>query len=1008
MSAGIRGRVLVRRVVMVVALLVFPAAGYAQDATITGTITDSTGGVLPGVSVTATHEASGITFEAVTDERGVFRMPARIGTYRLNAELSGFTAATRTGLPVAVGQTVTVSLQMAPSGVQESVTVTGEAPLLDVTSSSLGTNISQAQMEELPVNGRNWQDLGMLALGSRVNQVGTNEIAAEGLGTYQVNVDGQQVTYWGGGLGNVQPRFSRDAIAEFEYIANRFDATQGRSQGIQINAVTKSGTNSYQGSFGGYFRDDSFNAADKIVNRVLPYSNQQLSFTHGGPILRDKFHYFANYEFEREPWTTVFNTPYPEFNLEFTEPRRENKSGVRLDYQFTPSFRATVRGAMWENDQKLDQGFSATASNHPSFLVQTYRNSDQLLLSLTQVIGSRAVNEFKTGYVGIRNRESSRVPWENHPAALTDGITNGSPIIQFNGFRFGPPGSVPQEIQEGKISLRDDFTLSLNKAGRHDMKMGAEYIKNSWWLMICRDCTGIFNAQGGATPANLPQLFPTWDNPDSWNLDAFNPIIRRYNQGIGDFTFAVDRHVFAGWLQDDWQLTSNLTLNLGVRYDLALNGFGEDYDFQPWVSAGRPNDTNNIQPRFGFAYKLGDLTVLRGGLGKYYGEVTDQSAHGTVSWRNIVGVEIVNDGRPDFASNPFNGPQPTYEQLVPRTCFDQKVNQGGARPGCIRRSVGNNLASPESQYPFSWQGSIGVQRQVGSTMAIEADYVYWASAFNIEASTNINQAYDPATGLPFPLSNVSRLPFPEWGNVAMRLNNGGYDQKSHSVQLGFQKRLSNNWQASASYMMVLEYEQDYAPVLPVLPGIPQTHGGCTHPVTWKADFSDWVCNVPVNFSAFGVPIYDQDWYRNGHQVHRATFNAIYQLPYDLQVSGLYFYGDNAKDTTESGVDVLNIGGTVAERMRPDGSIIPRFNFNRKDLHRVDMRVSRRFNFGSRFSFEPMLEVFNLLNRANFNSWELEESNSQFGQPTQGEGGNSGAGGTAFQPRVVQIGFRALF
>jgi hypothetical protein len=119
-------------------------------------------------------------------------------------------------------------------------------------------------MEDLPINGRNWQDLGMLALGSRVNGVGTNEIAAEGAGTYQVNVDGQQVTYWGGGLGNVQPRFSRDAIAEFEFIANRFDATQGRSQGIQINAVTKGGTNNYLGTFGGYFRDDSLNAADKI------------------------------------------------------------------------------------------------------------------------------------------------------------------------------------------------------------------------------------------------------------------------------------------------------------------------------------------------------------------------------------------------------------------------------------------------------------------------------------------------------------------------------------------------------------------------------------------------------------------------------------------------------------------------------------------------------------------------------------------------------------------------
>ena len=265
----------VRTWLLISSLLVFPARAMAQEATITGTIADSTGGVLPGVTVTAVHAATGFTLEAVTDARGVFRMPARIGTYRVTAVLPGFTDATRAAVSVAVGQTATVNMQMSPSGLTESVTVTGEAPLIDVTTSSLGSNISQTQMEELPINGRNWQDLAMLAVGNKVNEVGTNEIAAEGTGTYQVNVDGQQITYEGGGLGNVQARFSRDAIAEFEYISNRFDASQGRSSGVQINAVTKSGTNQYQGTFGSYFRHDSMNAADHIVGRVLPYSNQQ-------------------------------------------------------------------------------------------------------------------------------------------------------------------------------------------------------------------------------------------------------------------------------------------------------------------------------------------------------------------------------------------------------------------------------------------------------------------------------------------------------------------------------------------------------------------------------------------------------------------------------------------------------------------------------------------------------------------------------------------------------------
>jgi hypothetical protein len=1000
MSTGSVKRLLIAASVAAL-FLALPVAGHAQEATVTGTITDTTGGVLPGVIVTAVHEATGFTLEAVTDDRGVFRMPARIGTYRVTASLAGFADVNRTGVPVSVGQTVTVNLQMSAAGLAETVTVTGEAPLINVTTSSLGSNISQAQMQELPLNGRNWQDLAMLAVGNKVNEVGTNEIAAEGAGTYQVNVDGQQITYEGGGLGNVQARYSRDAIAEFEYIANRFDASQGRSQGVQINAVTKSGTNNYQGSFGAYFRDDSLNAADHIVERVLPYSNQQVSATHGGPLIRDRFHYFANYEFERQSYSTVFTTPYPEFNLQFTAPREEHKAGLRLDYQFNPNFRASLRGAIWQNDQDIDQGFEGSSTDHPSFLVHTYRDSDQFQLTLTNVLGSRAVNEVRTGYVGLRNLEQSKVPWPRHPAAATDGIVNGSPILTFQGFRFGPPGSVPQEIQQGNWSFRDDFTVSYNAAGRHDMKVGADYIKNSFWLLICRDCTGIYNMDLGPIPANFASNFPAWDDPSTWNLDAFLPITRRYTQGIGDFTFAVDRHQLAGWVQDDWQIGSRTTLNLGLRYDLVRNGFGENFTFDPWVQAGRSNDTDNIQPRFGMAYRLNDRTVLRGGLGKYYAWVTDQSAHGTVSWVNIVGVELLPDGRPDFNSNPFNGPQPTYDQLVLRTCWDQKVNQGGARPGCIRRTVGNNLASPTSQFPYSYQGSIGFQRQLGETMAVEADYVYYKSYYNISGG-NINQAWDAATGLPYATRLVNRLPFPEWGTVSMRRNSPGEDEKSHSIQAGFTKRFSNRWQASATYSLTLESEKLYPVLLPEMAAFPQTAGGCNHPVTWNATGTQWNCSTPVNFAAFGVDVYDNSqWHRTDHQKHRAVFNAIYELPAEIMLSGLYFYGDNGWATTTSGVDVFDTGGVIAARTRLDRSIIPLNNFNKKDLHRVDLRVTKRFSAGQRYSVEPMLEVFNLFNRANFTDWVLNESSPLFGRP-------DAADGIAYQPRIVQVGFRARF
>src|SRR4029078_1874063 len=144
------------RLILLGAMLALPALVFAQEATLTGTITDSTGGVLPGVTVVAVNEASGNQFESVIDARGAYRSPARVGTYRINASLTGFSTVNRTGINLLVGQTATVNVQMAPSTLQETVTVTGEAPLIETTTSKMAGNIDPKQREELPVPRRNW------------------------------------------------------------------------------------------------------------------------------------------------------------------------------------------------------------------------------------------------------------------------------------------------------------------------------------------------------------------------------------------------------------------------------------------------------------------------------------------------------------------------------------------------------------------------------------------------------------------------------------------------------------------------------------------------------------------------------------------------------------------------------------------------------------------------------------------------------------------------------------
>src|SRR5262249_12644566 len=204
----------VKRLILMCAMLALPPMAFAKKAPRTGTIPDSTGAARPGVSVTAVNEATGNNYVAVTDAAGVYRIPVRVGSYKITADLAGFGSAMRMGVQVLVGQTITLNLQMAPSTVQETVTVTGEAPLIETQSSELAGNIDPRQVQNLPSVGRNWMSLALLAPGNRTNAAGALPVQDRvDVREFQLNVDGLQVTA-NLGTGN-QARYSNDAIAEF-------------------------------------------------------------------------------------------------------------------------------------------------------------------------------------------------------------------------------------------------------------------------------------------------------------------------------------------------------------------------------------------------------------------------------------------------------------------------------------------------------------------------------------------------------------------------------------------------------------------------------------------------------------------------------------------------------------------------------------------------------------------------------------------------------------------------
>jgi len=979
-----------RRVVLVSLVLLLPVAAGAQEATFAGAVTDSTGGVLPGVTITAVHEASGNTFTAVTDERGEFRLPVRVGMYRISAELSGFTTVNRTA-QILIGQTAEIDLQMSPSAVQETVTVTGEAPLVDTTGSTIGANIDPRQMQELPINGRNWMDLTLLAPGARRNEGGGLVQFRQGYS--QTNVDGQQLTVnYHSQTDTEQIGFSRDAIAEFEVVANRFDATMGRSSGMIVNAVTKSGTNTFAGTVGGYFRNDKFNAADHITDRVLDYSNQQVSVTFGGPIRQDRIHFFGAYEYEREPKTFYYTTPWPAFNGDINFPSRVHKMMGRLDYQFTPQMRLAVRASGYNNLFYTQNGSSATT--HPSVGGTRKRVAPQYNATFTQVLSSRAVNEIRAGATDYERQDNPNVNWRGGPVPFRPVLQGASPIILLRGLTIGANAlNIFQDTQ----SIRDDFTTSYDWGGRHDVKLGGEYFRFHNEFRWCLRCMGEIDARNFAVPANIEALFPSNDI-STWNLAPLSPITSRVFHGLSDdnYTHFVTRHVFAAWLQDDWRMGDSLTLNLGVRYDVDSNAHSEKIRFLPWLPGDQPHDTNNVAPRVGMNLRVSDRTVVRGGYGLFFAFAPNDGVQQTNLYQRTFEMEILPDGRTNFVPNWFGngpsgegewgGPKPTKAQALQRACDVNFV------PGCVRRTLNQEINYPGRRTSYSHQASLGVQRQIGDAMSFEANYVYTGGRLE-ENALNVNLSYNPATGANYNFNDISRRPFPDWGLVNFELLEGYSNY--HAGDFTFTKRFSNRWQATATYTL--------ASFKDAWPSRDQWYLGPDGVVARRPIGFPLAIDMGGEYGPAGAWLAG-GFGQSGDQRHRAVINGLWEIGGGVQLSGIYFFGSGERFVTITGVDRRGEGGGGMApnlRLRADGSIMPRNMIVGKPIHRVDMRVQKRLPLVGRLSVDGIFEVFNLFNHANYGSYVFNESSPAFGQPAFN-------GNVAYQPRMLQLGFRATF
>ena len=598
----------------VMLLFVRPAA--AQDAMMNGVVMDESKAVLPGVAVVATSRSTGRVFEAVTNERGEYRlvgMPP--GRYDTRVELSGFAVVVIPDVELLVGQNATIPYTLKLATLDETLTVTGEAPLIDLRTARVAGNIDRRQMEQLPINGRNWMQLSMMVPGITANAVGDTP-GISGLTNFQLNLDGQEITQSTSVTTFGQPGISREAIGEYQVVTNMFDVTNGRSAGIQVQAITRSGTNDFAGSVYGYFRDDKFNAADAYLKRVLPYSNSQVGATFGGPIIRNKMHFFGSYEREREPNTAVISPAALAPQL-ITMPIEEKKDYYlgRYDAQFGTDDHLAVRGNLYKRFLPND-GVTA----HPSRATKKDITSYSATGIWSHVTSGNLLQELRGGIY--------KFYWTYEGA---DGLTL-TPEYQFPGLILGLNWNYPEFIRETRYPFRYDLTWNVSS---HDLKIGAEYMYALRRRRLAGARTRPVFLQHVCRPTPGGGSRSTQDSTH-WDFTGLDSTVLRFDQTYArEWNYNVPRPRYALWIGDTWKVNDRLTLNLGIRYDVSPGDFTApgvretdvviNNGFETTNAGYRNNlrDFNNVAPRVGFAWNVtgsGNL-VIRGGSGLFYGQI---------------------------------------------------------------------------------------------------------------------------------------------------------------------------------------------------------------------------------------------------------------------------------------------------------------------------------------------------------------------------------------------------
>jgi len=844
--------------------LLFPGAPAQTTAgRILGSISDQTGAAVVGAQVTITDVQHGTSRSLVTTQTGDYVAPdLPAGSYKVRAEAKGFKTIERVNIELEVGKDARIDLVLSPGLVSETLVIEEDAPLVDATSATLGGTLSNKEINDLPLNGRNYENLLQLRPGvMRYPGGGFSTTSANGLraedNAYLVEglfnsepYSGQAIINGAGIAGDSATILPIDSIQEFNLQQNP-PAEYGWKPGAVVNVGLKSGTNKLHGTAFAFGRDgamDARNFFNTAPNPKLPRTLEQFGGSLGGPIIKDKAFFFGAYEGQLYDVGNSFGGVTSPSMVSLPTPSTPNclfgtqtgdcansipdviadlqAGGIKVSPASLQVAGCALSGAAvtcngkgfptnnsqsisitngFNNDvrvqnfvAKVDYRFNDRHSINGMYFFGNNRGTVEDFPELqsfwrsrihtrAQVAGgswvwvpsARWVNEARFGYNRLYQ---PTLPGDlNTPASaygLDTGVsgpfTGGLPRIGFGGYFFPGLGGFKWPKFQGPDTITQFLDHISYTAGKHALKFGGE---------IHRD--GVRNAAYGNSRGSITFLGGIL-NPASTQLeDFFAGFPFKASVEVGDPTLHLHNWAYAAFLQDDWRIARNLTLNLGLRYEYS-SVVQEDHNllgnFDPnvgLIQVGKQishlynPDHKNFGPRMGFAWDIGGngRTVLRGGGGLTYETVNWQSF---IAFNNAFGPGSVPTGAPIDASNNTSGGtittgNTTLKYFLSPTPVSWDPSAGplyGAptincfNSPCPIMTVARNLTTP-----YVWTWTLNLQHALTSNMSVEVAYV----GNHGTSLTGIRDINQPPVGSGWPAANIAAC------NLPANLVNGQYD-----------------------------------------------------------------------------------------------------------------------------------------------------------------------------------------------------------------------------------------